>query len=136
MIDDNEVEWRLRAACIGMATKDFFPTRGTGGTAPRYIPQVRDACDRCDVRQHCLDDAIHGEHHLSHPVLGYRGGTTPEQRVEIHRQRGRRVSERQYRSRSRRHLITQARQAGVPVEILADAYGLQHQQVRRLASGG
>lgn len=136
MIDDNEVEWRLRAACKSMPVNAFFPTRSTNGKAPNYSPQVREACDSCPVQQHCLDDALHGEAHLAHAVLGYRGGKTPEQRLAILRGQGRRISERQAVSRSRRHLVARARQAGVCVEILADAYGLERAQIRRLASGG
>lgn len=135
MIDDNEVEWRLRAACRDMPVNDFFPTRGTGGTAPNYLQAVRDACEACPVRQHCLDDAIHGEGRLGHPVLGYRGGKTPEQRVVILRGQGRRISERQAFTRSRRHLVARAHRAGVTATVLADAYNLSTHQIHRIVSG-
>lgn len=127
--------WRDDAACKGWPTNAFFPTRSTGGKAPHYGQDIRALCETCPVRRQCLDDALNGEAHLSHAVLGYRGGKTPEQRLDILRQQGRRISERQAQSRSRRHLVARARRSGVNVDILAAAYGIDPKTVVRLSAG-
>lgn len=44
--------WMDRAACAGMETDDWFPTRG-GDVGP-----ARAICSSCPVRDSCLDFAI------------------------------------------------------------------------------
>lgn len=136
MIDDDAVEWRQRAACLNTIDVNLFhPTRMSGGRAPNYTQTVRDACDSCPVRQPCLDDALHGETRLGYPVMGYRGGHTPEQRIAILRQRGARgagqAASIARRSNERRRLLKAARSYGVPAAQLAAAYGMSTRAVVR-----
>jgi WhiB family redox-sensing transcriptional regulator len=61
--------WTERASCRGMDLGAFFA---------RSLPDARDAiriCERCDVRQQCLDYAVDND-----MDLGVWGGLTERQR--------------------------------------------------------
>lgn len=135
MIDDNAIEWRTRAACLGTVdVNDFHPTRLSGGRQPNYPPHVRNICNECPVQPACLEDALHGEAHSGYPVMGYRGGHTPEERLVLLRQRGARGLGRdaeRARQNERRRLLKAARSYGTPTHQIADAYGITVRTVVR-----
>lgn len=61
--------WTEAALCRGMESRDFFA---------RSLPEARDAirvCERCTVRQQCLDYAVDND-----MDLGVWGGLTERQR--------------------------------------------------------
>jgi WhiB family redox-sensing transcriptional regulator len=64
--------WHAKAACRGMGTDAFFPSRGE----VLKVRAARAVCEGCAVRQECLDAA------LANGDLGIWGGTS---------ERGRRV---------------------------------------------
>jgi len=78
-----KMDWREAAACRDMDTDLFFPETlpsmksAQGG----YGEQVQRVCQSCPVRSECLEWALEFEHH------GWWGGTSPEQRRQIRRQR-------------------------------------------------
>lgn len=71
--------WRAEAACAGMPTDMFFPTRGdhAGHRAACAV------CDTCPVSEPCLADALASD--MGHGY-GIRAGTTGEQRKEMRKQ--------------------------------------------------
>lgn len=76
-------EWRTAGACLSADPDLFFPI-ATGAVAVRDIARAQQICARCTVRQECLDFAMRtGEMH------GIWGGTTPEERIRVRRQRNR-----------------------------------------------
>lgn len=85
--------WRDRAACLGKAAL-FLPRRDYG---PDYIASTLDAkriCERCPVRQACLDEAMATERaDLGTARAGVRGGLTPQERAARHNRQRRRAPE-------------------------------------------
>lgn len=81
MIDPGWVE---RAACLGINIHVFFPS-STGAFDP--YETARSYCNRCEVRQECLDEAMETE--TNYRRSGMRGGKTPGQRNMMERERGR-----------------------------------------------
>jgi len=72
--------WVLRAACLGVEDPDIFFPNGERGRALAQMEDARKVCEECPVRKECLALALGtGERH------GMWGGTTPEERVAIHR---------------------------------------------------
>lgn len=71
-------EWAERAACKGEPIHIFYPP---SGRRPTIALQV---CQRCEVRQECLDYAIENHQHW-----GVWGGMTERQRFEEKRRRKR-----------------------------------------------
>lgn len=72
------MNWRDRAACQGLPTALFFPTKGHNPTAAKRI------CAACPVRQPCLDYALATRDiHLT----GVWGATTENERTEMARTR-------------------------------------------------
>lgn len=63
--------WVSRAACRGMDTALFFPTRGG------EVLGVAVVCEGCPVRPECL------EHALEHEHFGVWGGTSEKQRLKL-----------------------------------------------------
>lgn len=64
-------DWADRAACRGMETRIFFPTRG----ASSLTEFVAEVCGGCPVLVECRTYA------LRYPVTGTWGGLTHEKRV-------------------------------------------------------
>lgn len=81
--------WIEKAACRGIAHNPDFnpdedpfydpPEREDGGDKWEY---ARALCDRCPVRQACLDDALRLEH-KGQAREGFRGGLTSHQRRRV-----------------------------------------------------
>ena len=69
--------WQSKAACVEVDPALFFPERGGGGSR-----MAKAICERCSVRARCLDWALEFEE------FGVFGGTTPEERKQLRRQRG------------------------------------------------
>ena len=70
-------QWHEQANCAGVDPELFFPETGRKTKASR---QAKKICFRCDVRNECLQWALD-----NNEVHGVYGGTTPEQRKQIHR---------------------------------------------------
>jgi WhiB family redox-sensing transcriptional regulator len=66
------LDWMHFAACEGMNTNQFFPEYNF-----LIEDRVLAACDRCPVKQDCLDWA------LDNDEKGVWGGLTEEQRTQI-----------------------------------------------------
>jgi len=76
-------DWAEQAACRGMDLSDFFPKPGQPLTA------AKEACNRCPVRQPCLDEANATELNQRGVVFGFRGGLSPDGRINYRRNLGR-----------------------------------------------
>lgn len=76
--------WRDQAACIDADPDIFFPPdNGTPGPLQTgYYREARTYCDRCEVRQECLNYAI-----ANNEKYGLWGGHTPKQRQQLRRRR-------------------------------------------------
>jgi len=68
--------WTDRAACRGTDTEIFFPANADEEAEALSI------CATCPVRAQCLDYAVRNRE-----TYGIWGGTTPEQRRRIRRER-------------------------------------------------
>ena len=63
--------WRLEAACRGMDTNIFFPSKGKPANAAKVV------CARCLVAAECLDFAMANDQYDGDGIYG---GLTPRQR--------------------------------------------------------
>ena len=73
-------EWKKRAACRGTDTSIFFPDPITKNVNARMVwVQARQICDKCPVKQECLDYQIPFEM-VSYRYDGMWGGLTPTER--------------------------------------------------------
>ena len=78
-------DWRAAGACLSADPDLFFPV-ATGTVAAVQVRKAQRICAGCGVRQECFDFAMRsGETH------GVWGGTTPEERIRVRRQRTRLV---------------------------------------------
>ena len=68
--------WTNQAACRGTDTEIFYPVTSDEEAEALSI------CATCPVRAQCLDDALRNRE-----TYGIWGGTTPEQRRRIRRER-------------------------------------------------
>ena len=68
--------WTEQAACRGAGTETFYPA------TPDEEAEALSICATCPVRAQCLDYAVR-----NHETYGIWGGTTPEQRRRIRRER-------------------------------------------------
>ena len=85
---DNRARWWSRAACSTTDPELFFPISGAG-PAVQQVKRAKAICARCEIRQACLDYAIH-----TGPIQGVWGGTTErERRLLRHRARARHAQE-------------------------------------------
>jgi WhiB family redox-sensing transcriptional regulator len=85
---DYATDWRATGACLGADPDLFFPI-AVGEAARAQVERALRICDRCQVRQQCLDFAVRtGESH------GIWGGTTPDDRLRARRARTRRAARR------------------------------------------
>lgn len=74
-IGDGRPRWQYRAACLGMETDLFYPSRGES------TAEARSVCQDCDVQAECFAHAIgNREKH------GVWGDTSERQRRRIRRQ--------------------------------------------------
>lgn len=78
-------DWRREAACRGlkpsMIDTIFFPTGGTFGKEEADYSTARTYCDRCPVREQCLQIAMEAEHGVGTTGrYGFFGGATPRER--------------------------------------------------------
>jgi WhiB family redox-sensing transcriptional regulator len=76
---ESELAWQREGACRGLGLSEsqtiFFPSRGES------VENARAICERCPVREECLDFA------LQHHCIGVWGGTTERQRRMLRRTR-------------------------------------------------
>lgn len=77
----NTHEWTHAAACRDMDPRLFDKVT----TTPP--PKVRAACQRCPIREMCLEEELHPNGGAVAKQSGYRGGTTPAERARIIRER-------------------------------------------------
>ena len=68
--------WTDRAACEGTDTEIFYPS------TPDEEAEALSICATCPVRAQCLDYAVRNRE-----TYGIWGGTTPEQRRRMRRER-------------------------------------------------
>lgn len=76
-------QWAERALCAQADPDAWFPEKGQrdlAATATRI-------CGRCPVRTQCLDYALSGADTWKGITTGIWGGTTPQERVQLRRQR-------------------------------------------------
>jgi WhiB family transcriptional regulator, redox-sensing transcriptional regulator len=69
-----QVNWKKDGACFGMDPDLFFPVDGL------MTPQAAAACDRCPVREPCLEFGLHEE-------FGIWGGKTVRDRQRLRKAR-------------------------------------------------
>ncbi len=73
------MDWRHRAACLTEDPELFFPI-GNTGPALLQIQEAKRVCERCDVRDRCLQWALDtGQDH------GVWGGLDEDQRRSLKR---------------------------------------------------
>lgn len=74
-------DWFEAGACLSEDPDLFYPV-ATGVIGARQAAEAQRICARCRVRRECLEFAID-----IHETHGIWGGTTPEERVRVRRQR-------------------------------------------------
>lgn len=74
-------DWLAQGACLTADPDLFFPV-ATGEVGAQQAARAQRICDRCRVRRACLDFAM-----SSGQMHGIWGGTTPEERIRVRRQR-------------------------------------------------
>lgn len=85
--------WRDDAACLGLAIL-FLPRKDYGTGYGANIAAAKRICDRCPVRQACLDDAMIAERATDERArAGVRGGLTPQERVARYKRQRRNAPE-------------------------------------------
>jgi WhiB family redox-sensing transcriptional regulator len=74
-------DWRQQAACRQADPELFFPTERSGGYT-HQVTRAKEICAGCQVRQPCLDTALHGPqaHNDQHGIFA---GTTAKQRSTL-----------------------------------------------------
>ena len=79
---DTDQDWREQAACLGAPLEVFFPESVfQSGRPERDVYKLaREFCDRCAVREQCLEDALAHESGGRHGLFG---GASPGQRHAI-----------------------------------------------------
>lgn len=84
-------DWRQHAACRGMDTNIFFPSKGSSAYSPAYLT-IKQICAECPVRQDCLDFVMAIEHGNSAPRCGFWGGMSANARYALAAQQGSNVA--------------------------------------------
>lgn len=84
-------DWLEAGACVNADPDLFFPV-AAGEAGARQAARAQRICERCQVRKECLEYAM-----ANSQMHGIWGGTTPEDRIRVRRQR----SDRRRRSRQR-----------------------------------
>ena len=82
-------DWRGDGACRTADPDLFFPIAVGTSVAASQIARAQRICAGCTVRQQCLDFAMR-----TREPVGIWGGTTPEDRIRVHRARHRRPAHR------------------------------------------
>ncbi|HXC83016.1 MAG TPA: WhiB family transcriptional regulator [Trebonia sp.] len=101
---DYATDWRAASACLSADPDLFFPI-ATGSAAAVQIGKAQRICASCQVRRECFDFAMRsGETH------GVWGGTTPEERIRVRRQRAR-LTRRAWQSSAKLSVNTPATRA-------------------------
>jgi len=78
-----DLGWQKRATCAGIGQEMFYQEAG------RAQPDVAAICrDRCPVRRECLTDALEHFGDYASGRHGCWGGTSPNQREELHERFG------------------------------------------------
>lgn len=67
--------------CAEMGTVWYYADHEHQGEGNQYHTILPSLCNRCDMLNECFEWALHHEEH------GYWGGTSPEQRKRIRRER-------------------------------------------------
>lgn len=82
------MDWRSRAACLGVDPELFFPI-GNTGPALAQAAEAKAVCAKCEVQQVCLHWAID-----NNQDSGVWGGTSEDERSTLKRRaaRARRAS--------------------------------------------
>lgn len=82
------MDWRSRAACLGVDPELFFPI-GNTGPAVTQVAEAKRVCHACTVREVCLQWAME-----NHQDSGVWGGLSEEERRSMKRRaaRARRAS--------------------------------------------
>jgi WhiB family transcriptional regulator, redox-sensing transcriptional regulator len=75
------LDWRDRAACIGMDSEFFFPL-GCTGAALDQVEEAKAVCRRCPVITQCLEWAIE-----TNQQDGVWGGLSKDERRTLRRSR-------------------------------------------------
>lgn len=73
--------WREAGACASVDPDLFFPISAAGKAAAQ-IARAQRVCAGCRVRRECLDFAL-----ATGETEGIWGGTTPDERIRVRRQR-------------------------------------------------
>ena len=84
-------EWLESGACVNADPDLFFPV-ATGEVGARQAARAQQICEHCRVRVQCLEYAM-----ANSQMHGIWGGTTPEERIRVRRQR----ADRRRRARQR-----------------------------------
>jgi WhiB family redox-sensing transcriptional regulator len=95
---DRFPDWRAEGACRTADPDIFFPVAVGTAVAAKQVARALLICAGCTVRQQCLDFAMR-----TRETAGIWGGTTPEERIRVHRARNRRTA------RSPRHDMPETR---------------------------
>ncbi len=82
-------DWRGDGACRTADPDLFFPIAVGTHVAAKQIARAQRICAGCSVRQQCLDFAMR-----TREQAGIWGGTTPEERLRVHRAGHRRTARR------------------------------------------
>lgn len=75
------IDWLEAGACLTADPDLFFPV-ATGPVGASQAARAQRICERCRVRRQCLEFAM-----TSGQAHGIWGGTTPEERIRVRRQR-------------------------------------------------
>jgi WhiB family redox-sensing transcriptional regulator len=82
-----DVSWFAEAACLGQDPELFYPTAGRAGLDAPGVQRALELCQRCPVREACLDYALAFEEHAQWDCHGIYGGLTARERRQIIRAR-------------------------------------------------
>ncbi len=80
-LDNDENDWRCRAACRNTDPDLFFPV-GSTGLALEQIESAKTVCRACGARSDCLEFAL-----TTNQDSGIWGGKSEEERRQIRRRR-------------------------------------------------
>lgn len=69
--------WTEIALCLQADPEMFFPEKG-GSTA-----EAKAICQRCEVRQECLEFALRTESHSAYSTYGVYGGLSAKERTRL-----------------------------------------------------
>jgi WhiB family redox-sensing transcriptional regulator len=115
---DPAVDWRHRAACLGLDPDLFFD--------PARADAARLACHACPVRVECLAFAT------EHRTTGVWGGETADARVRLARAGGQRTSTTPLSDRRDLHArIDHLTRIGLPATKVAELVGVTSRTVNR-----